>query len=211
MAPQSLTSRMTDQIVALGATPLLKAHGYRKSGRSFHVRAGEVLKVVAFQSSMWNMPDSARFTINLNVALPFFHEAFMGQPFPGNPASAVPIVGKRIGHLMPVRRDYWWELTPSSDVAQIASDVNQALSLYGIPFLDAEADVGKQIARLEAGQGLLGVPSSRQLSHAILLCYRGDHPRAAAVLRKLATENTHPGFGETIERIAGRLGLKEEL
>src|SRR5262249_25392749 len=116
MPIKSETSRLIDQIIATGPAPLLKERGYRQLARSFNAATDGLYKVVQFQSSMWNTPDSARFTSNLMIALPYFHEKWKGQPFPKNPGSAAPILSQRIGHLMPEKQDYWWKVTPKSNV-----------------------------------------------------------------------------------------------
>src|SRR5262245_21969112 len=130
---KSATSRVVDTIIALGPGPLLSSCGYRKFGRSFHVQDSAVFKIVQFQSSMWNTPRSGRFTVNLNIALPYYHEIWTGTPFPKNPGSGALIVQQRIGHLMPIKQDFWWKVTPKSNAARIGSAVASALRNYGLP------------------------------------------------------------------------------
>ena len=183
MAPQSETSRLIDSIIAAGPAALLKDRGFRKSARSFHAQAGDLFQVVQFQASMWNTPDSARFTINLNIVLPFFHEKWTGKPFPKNPGSAAPIITQRIGLLMAGKTDHWWEISPESDVPSVARDVSTALSTHGLPFLDQHTsldlllrEAGKKTAASRFGTNpdlcaaihplLSGQPRESRTSHA---------------------------------------------
>ena len=55
----------------------------RKVARSFFADTGGRSKIVQFQASMWNTPDSAEFTINLKIGWPYFHEIWAGLHFPG--------------------------------------------------------------------------------------------------------------------------------
>jgi hypothetical protein len=212
MPMKSETSRLIDQIIKTGPAPLLKEAGYRKLARSFHADAGGLFKVVQFQSSMWNTPDSARFTVNLNIALSYFHEKCMGEPFPKNPGSAAPVLSQRIGYLMPEQRDFWWEVTPKSDVDGIASHLTKALSEGGLPFLDRHANIQALTEAAEQAVERKGamhpMTMNPELGLAILLSFQGKAAEAARVLQDLAKNNTHAGFAETIAEIAERLELK---
>jgi hypothetical protein len=208
MPMKSETSRLIDQIIKTGPAPLLKEAGYRKLARSFHADAGGLFKVVQFQASMWNTPDSARFTVNLIITLPCFHEKCIGQPFPKNPGSAAPVLSQRIGDLMPERRDFWWEVAPTSDVGHIASHLTQALSEGGLPFLNRHANIQALTEAAERKGAMRLVPMNPELCLAILLSFQGKTAEAARVVQDLARNNTHAGFADTIAEIAGRLELK---
>jgi hypothetical protein len=157
---------------------------------------------------MWNTPDSAQFTVNLIITWPYFHEKWAGQPFPKNPGSGTPFLSQRIGHLIPEKQDFWWEVTPKSDIDRIASDVTRALSEVGLPFLDRHADLQvltEAAARKEARRGTVLSP---ELSLAILLVFQGKPADAARLVRELAAKNKLEGFADTIRLIARRLELK---
>jgi hypothetical protein len=51
------------------------------------------------------------------------------------------MVHKRIGHLMPVNRDYWWNFGPRSDLEEIAQDVVTACLRYGLPWLEEHSTI----------------------------------------------------------------------
>jgi hypothetical protein len=211
MPIKSETSRLIDRIIATGPAPRLKERGYRKLARSFHVQTDGLFKVVQFQASMWNTPDSARFTVNLMVALPYFHEKWTGLPFPKNPGSAAPVLSQRIGHLMPEQLDYWWEVTPKSNVERVATHVTKALTEGGLPFLDRHADIQVLTEAAERKDAKRRMAMNPELCLAILLSFQGKASKAARVVQELAASNTHEGFGETIRLIAKRLKLKTAI
>jgi hypothetical protein len=204
---KSVTSRLIDRIIASGPALLLKKAGYRKGARSFHLETGGLFKVIQFQASMWNTPNAAQFTANLNIVLPFFHEKWTGQPFPSNPASAAPVLSQRIGYLMPEQGDFWWELLPDSDVGRIATEVATVLSERGLPFLDEHANLEVVIEAVGRKDAIRRMVTNPDLGLAILLSYQGKHTKAARVIQELADKNTHEGFAETIRLIARRLKL----
>ncbi|MGH2374432.1 MAG: DUF4304 domain-containing protein [bacterium] len=74
MAGRSASSQVIEHVVRCVHRRLLRALGYHKVGRSFYLQTADPYsRVINFQSGMWNTPEDARFTINLNVALPFFY------------------------------------------------------------------------------------------------------------------------------------------
>jgi hypothetical protein len=208
MPIKSETSRLIDRIIATGPAPRLKERGYRKLARSFNAATDGLYKVVQFQASMWNTPDSARFTVNLMIALPYFHEKWTGQPFPKNPGSAAPVLSLRIGQLMPAKQDYWWEVTPKSNIEAIVSHVTNALTEYGLPYLDRHADILVLTDAAERKDAMRRMAVNPELCLAILLSFQGKATEARRVIQELAAGNTHEGFGNTIKRIARRLNLK---
>jgi hypothetical protein len=208
MPIKSETSRLIDRIIATGPVPLLKESGYRKLARSFHAETGGLFKVVQFQASMWNTPDSAQFTVNLVVTFPYFHEKWTGQPFPKNPGSAAPVLSQRIGHLMPEGLDYWWKVTPKSDIDRIALHVTKVLSEGGLPFLERHADIQVLVETAERKDAMRRMAMNPELCLAILLSFQDKPSEAARVVQELAKKNTHEGFADTIRLIARRLNLK---
>ncbi len=208
MAVKSPTSQSIDAVVELGPASLLKDCGYRKVGRSFNAESAELFKVVQFQSSMWNARESGQFTVNLKLVLPYYHEKWTGQPFPKNPASGAPIVEERIGWLMPVKRDFWWTITPKRNARRIGLQVTKALSEFGLPFLERHSDLESLVREADRYRTTHGVAANADLYLAILLTFQGKRSRAAQIVRELAEENTHAGFARTIEIVAQRLGLR---
>jgi Domain of unknown function (DUF4304) len=205
---KSETSRLIDAIIGLGASPLLKSLGYRKLARSFHAGAGELIKVVHCQSSMWNTPDTAQFTLNLNIVLPYFHEKWAGKPFPKNPGTAAPIVSQRIGFLMPGNLDLWWQIAPSTDPAGVAAQVSSALSKYALPYLDHHSDLNLLMKDAASNPKKHPLGYNTALCLAILHNYRGNQSKAERIVRELWSRNKLESFQETIKLIAQRLDLE---
>src|SRR5262249_51869663 len=211
MATKSASSRLIDRVIAIGPAPVLKAAGYRKVARAFYAEAGGLFKVVHFQASMWNTPDSGSFTVNLNIVLPYFHEKWTGRAFARNPGSAQPVITKRIGHLTPERCDRWWEVTPKSNVDRVAAHVARAVSQRGLPFLDEHASVGALTQAVQHKDAMRTMLMSPELGLAILLRFQGKLSRATRVVQELARRNKYESFANTIRLIAGRLRLKVAL
>jgi hypothetical protein len=207
MTTKSPSSKAIDSVIQNHVKPFLKAEGFRKSARSFHRAKGEVIQVVNFQASMWNTPEGARFTINLNIVLPAFHEKWTGKPVPKNPSSAAAVCAYRIGLLMPEGKDHWWEVTPDSDTVSISREVADAIKEIGLPFLDKASELEYLLIKLQAEAHFPGIVMNKSLAAAILLSCMNRYEEARETIGALRERNTHAGFGETIERVAARLGL----
>ncbi len=154
---------------------------------------------------MWNTPDAAEFTVNLNVVLPAFHERWTGTPMPTNPASAAPICSYRIGLLMEDRRDCWWKVTPESDTETISRQVAEVIRTIGLPALNQAADLEWLLTKLRAEERFSGIVTNQTLAAAILLAYLGQMPEALQTIRQLRQRNKHAGFAKTISTIEARL------
>ncbi|MCZ7644958.1 MAG: hypothetical protein M5U26_06695 [Planctomycetota bacterium] len=109
---------------------------------------------------------------------------------------------------MPEKQDYWWEVTPKSNVDRIASHVAKALSDGGLPFLDRHADFQVLTETAERKNAMKLMARNPELCLAILLSFQGKASEATRVIQELAARNTHEAFGETIQLIAQRLKLK---
>src|SRR5439155_20829431 len=110
-----------------GPAAPLKSLGYKKIGRTFFKVDDGLYKVIGTQADKWNSPEKARFTFNLNVVLPFFHETYLGKPFPRDPGTAAWLTTERIGFVTPENRDLWWTVTPGKENPAVAESVTAAL------------------------------------------------------------------------------------
>ncbi|MCP4964998.1 MAG: DUF4304 domain-containing protein [bacterium] len=124
------------EIVDTGVAPVLKANGYRRKRRHWMLQLEDATRTLNVQSSNSNWLDPGRFTINLGLA----HHDLEGRPegfATWDDISGIPI---RIGHVMPVRRDYWWELSEDDDFGAVAAEVEEALTRYALPWLGRCSD-----------------------------------------------------------------------
>ncbi len=207
MTSKSLSSKTVDAVILGEVKSFLKSEGFRKSGRTFHRQKGEMIQVVNFQTTWLNTPDDARFTVNLNVVLPFYHEKWTGQPLPRNPGNAAAICSRRLGHLLPEGTDRWWTVTPSTDGVSVSREVAELIRSVGLPYLTKASDLQFLCEKLGSDKHFPGMLMSQSLAFAILLCYLGRKDEARHVLDETRRKNRIDGFGKTIDAIQERLGL----
>jgi Domain of unknown function (DUF4304) len=144
----STTQAMLKVVVAAFA-PALKAAGYRKQGARFREEVSPtVVRLVNVQSSAWNMGSDGNFTVNLGVYHRDFEALHDACPVVDSPLVQHCSVQQRLGHLMPVRTDYWWSFDSKTDLVALGSEVASAWAKYGKKWLDTNST-------LEGARGFL--------------------------------------------------------
>jgi hypothetical protein len=127
---QDLYKRMLREDVA----PALRHLGMKGSAGNFALPDPDHYLLVGFQSSRSNTAEAVRFTVNLAVisknAWKQGWQSWWGKPS----ATAQGPVGTyvRLGELMPVHDDVWWELAPDTDPAGLAAEVVRAIEQFGL-------------------------------------------------------------------------------
>lgn len=208
MTPKSQISVTVDAALRHAVTPLLKAHSYRKAGRTYHDQRAPVVTVINFQSSTWNNPDSARFTINLRITFPFYHTTRSGTPYPNNPSNADAFVNRRIGFTMPEARDYWWSVTADTEPTSLGTAVSKIIDEHAIPFLDRHADLAFIRDILQKDDQVLNHGSNRHIDLAILHAYNGDIDEATSLIDEqlsVAKANNNSAYERNLLGVLGRL------
>jgi Domain of unknown function (DUF4304) len=180
---QTESSKNIEAVIAAGAAPHLKLLGYRKAGRRFYILSQDSVAHIRFQASQWNNPDKASFTINLSRYFPAI-ALKNGDPVEVDPTrQRLMHVGIRIGHLLPVQKDYWWSISSARQVDAVAEDVVAALRDFGLPYLE-ETNSLEGVAKLSGAiPGILSAPTRSKASALSLL---GREAEAQAVLAELS-------------------------
>jgi hypothetical protein len=128
-----------EQIVRWGLSPRLKAAGYQKSGRSFRLAAPRAIKVTNLEASWTNVASEGKFTVNVAVYFPEAVDLQGVHQVTDRPTVKDCVVQQRIGLLLPVRTDHWWEVDDSTDLDSLALEVGLAWEEAGKPWLDEHA------------------------------------------------------------------------
>jgi hypothetical protein len=141
-----------------GLSPVLRQDGFVRHSLNFSRTAGEALQVINIQLNRYNSNESGSFTMNIGVYFERIAKLLPGTfPMPANPKEPNCIVRTRVGTLMPNATDFWWTVTPQTDVTALAKEVGTAYSKYAIPWL----------ARLETVSALATTkPGKHEVRHA---------------------------------------------
>jgi len=173
-----------DEIVGLALAGLLKKNGFRKSGRTWHKSVSDDWQIVNVQASAANSSEQGKFVVNLGVYCAQVAD-LAGQKRPEKfPKEFETTVRERLGSLA-YKYDHWWTVEPSSNLNEIASDVESKMQALGLHWLDAHLDVAKIAAHLQES------PSLHALSAAWLAWGKREAVRQyeAAIAARPAAKN----------------------
>ena len=135
-------AKKIDEIINLELKALMKSHGFKKKARNFYKELnGGVFLLVNVQGSMYNDNQDARYTVNLGVFFPEIYEMVGFGNIGAIPSIPDCSISKRIGHLKTERTDYWWQLTPASNLQHLASDLSNSVEQYGLPWLQNNSSI----------------------------------------------------------------------
>jgi hypothetical protein len=163
---------------------------------------------VHFQASQWGSSDEGQLTINLVVTSETIYKGWTGHSLPRNPACAAFPIQQRIGALMPQRRDHWWPVSGTTDVATLGQEVMHALVTYALPFFAEFPDSNSLLGQLRENKALPGLTSAqRPLIHAMLAKSLGFPQEATAQVRKAFEDAGASPFKATVEVVGQRIGV----
>lgn len=137
-----------DEIIKLGLADFLKTQGYKKSGRNWHKPIQNNWLIVNVQASSGNIGSKGKFTINLGV----YHAeiaTLAGQAsIDGKPKEYDSTVRERIG-ILAYGQDRWWVVDSTSNLEEIAAEVVEKMSSFGIPWLNSHIEASQISAALK--------------------------------------------------------------
>jgi hypothetical protein len=121
-------------------------------------RQGSILRVIRhgnaglieFQKSTKSSRDKIIFTVNLAVICGALLEP--GQPSLEKARCTNAHLRQRIGMLMPGRQDKWWEISESTAVDALTSEVSEVIASDGAPFVVRYLDVNELVALWASGK-----------------------------------------------------------
>ena len=137
----SITSEKIDYIIKVGLHPTLKREGFIKSSRTFRRARLNCTQIVNVQGSWTNYREEGQFTINLAVYFPEAARLHGQFKITNRPTIMDCMIDQRIGVLMPIRQDYWWDFDSKTDLDKIAKEVVSACMDFGLPWLERHSTI----------------------------------------------------------------------
>jgi hypothetical protein len=193
------------QIVKSHIAPGLKSRGFRKDRYLWSLQQDELVQFVALQSSRWSHGDEGEFTFNLGVHWPTPYEDLIGARLPYHY-----LFWRRIGWLIPLQKDYWWNVSRASDLDAIGRQVIETVTGFGLPALDQfrSPDKVREHLRARVPEDLCRYNPMRLLIMEAKLGQLGDFRQAWEFARKI---DCHAEDAERVEALAQRLIMDYRL
>jgi len=145
-----------DEVIKLGLADILKANGYKKTGRNWHKPIRNNWLIVNVQASSGNIGGEGKFTINLGVYQAEIAALAGDSPINGKPKEYESTISERLG-ILAYGRDHWWLVNRASSLKEIAADVVEKMGSFGIPWLNSHSEASQISAALENSPSLHAV------------------------------------------------------
>lgn len=192
--PVNHSSDLIDKLVKDHVKPVLKELGFKHKGSTFFRKNGELTEVIAPQKSKWNNAQEAKFTFNLGVYWPYVQELL------GRPCETLPpkeddcTLRQRLGPLFDENRDFWWIITPESDIVQIGSEVAQKIKVFALPWLSRATTLNE------------AVKMSDTTCASVFHVMKGERAKASALIEGAINKNKHAKA--FLRSLGAKLGLE---
>jgi len=138
-------SENIDAMVRSGLAPFLKTFGFRRRGNSFARPFAYGFDVFGVQKNPWGTKQATSFTVNLGICWPRA-QGLLGRPIGGMPfTDSHCTVFRRVGWVMPERRDFWWRVKADTSLDSVQLDLLERVDRYVIPWFDWGHDITHSI------------------------------------------------------------------
>jgi hypothetical protein len=182
--------------------------GWRRKAPHLIRESAGVIHGIHFQASQFGSAEEGRFTINLVVTEPRIYQAWTRRPLPANPATAHYPVQQRIGCMLPAHRDHWWEISSSTDLSTVQSEVLDLLRVAESDFFIQFSSLETMLERLRKHGTLPGLHGRQGgVTHGLIAAILGHTTEAETVLRQEVASSTVPGFTYNIREAAKHVGI----
>ena len=192
----SETAKRIDNVIKLSFADLMKRHGFKKSGRTWHKHQDDDWLIVNVQASSGNTGNQGKFTINLGVYSFKVARAAGQREIKGKPKEYDSTIRERLG-VLAYGRDHWWVVDPHSELDDISSDLVKIMEEFGLPWLDSHVDVSN------IAEALKRQPSIESAAAALL-----SGNKAAAVERLQNAIRSRPAAAKRLQSWASKVGLE---
>jgi len=139
------TRERYDEMIKTELGVELRTLGFKRRRNAFFRKTDQGWTLVDFQASQFGTREEVSFTINLGVSFVELQADEGGAPSLGRA-----LIRERIGRLLDASGDIWWNLDPDSDVAAVATTINDAVTREAIPWLDARASLAQLLSAARA-------------------------------------------------------------
>jgi hypothetical protein len=104
----------------------LKLTQWQRKSNTFYLIKGDIIALIDFQKSKSSNKNEIKFTINLGIASNSIRR------FQGHDTTRIVQIEdchwkNRVGFLMPMNKDYWWEISENTSIRSLTTDIIQII------------------------------------------------------------------------------------
>ena len=184
-------------------TPVLSAHGFRRSGLTWNRRLPGIVHVLNIQVSRWSDEEQVHFTVNIGVSVEQVWRICRDKPVPKTVRESDCFPRSRVSYVMDSVRDIWWVLGTPADVERTGIEIQDILLNKCIPFLSKQDSLGGIVA--VADDPALRRMPVEQLSYAILKHLTGARAEARQILDAWLADEKRQAWHDCVRGVRERL------
>jgi hypothetical protein len=132
-------SDVVDGIIAPIISECCKPFGYTRKRRDFYRSTNDCICITNIQTSSSSTASAGKITLNLGIYFPNIASLVGGREGLSTPKESDCTLRSRIGSLMPLVPDKWWEVTAENSEV-VASDICSVWVAFGEPWLTQNSD-----------------------------------------------------------------------
>ena len=189
-----------------GIDKFLKSIGFSKEGNNYYAQKYLNWELINFQKSK-NSNATIKFTINLGICS---NSVYNYSRNVVNKCSDIDECHwkKRIGFLLPINADYWWEINEETSIEQLINDIATIISTIAIPEMEnyASDESLENIWLNNKSEGLTELERYIYLTTLLKINHRKSLMPIVLELKKFARGRT---FEITVEEHLKVLGIHE--
>ncbi|WP_435166212.1 DUF4304 domain-containing protein [Paenibacillus glycanilyticus] len=205
--PKEMFKKMVTEIA-----PLFKERGFKKKNATFVKESREIVQIVHFAPSSWNLPDYYSFTLDIAIfSKPYF--IILNRNQPNNwfsYQSYRPIIAGDLRHLLENGfRHPDYNIIESTDIYSMAQNIIDNLVTLVFPYLDNLNNSDDVINEIEKQIVVEEGPRVSQFDLIPLYCTIGNKYKSQeALIIAWNIKIDNPNYYEMLKEFAQTLGLK---
>ncbi|MCW3466636.1 DUF4304 domain-containing protein [Chitinophaga nivalis] len=160
----------------------LKSNNWKKQGKTFYFSQDNNWGLINFQNSTDNQ-EEILFTINLAVSSTVLRK-FEDKDLTKMPGIVRCHWTERIGFLMPVNKDFWWEIDATTDLLALSREIIEILVQKGIPEIKKHMSDHALIAHWIRGESK-GLTDFQRMVNLVILLKHEHHPLLIDYIKEL--------------------------
>lgn len=120
--------------IVKGIAVVIKSYGFVRKGNTFYLSRSGNWAILNFQKSKTQTHGQISFTINIGILSSKVREFLANDttPFPRLDLDDCHWK-KRIGHMLPQKQDYWWNIGPDTSLEKVREEIVNIINTIVLP------------------------------------------------------------------------------
>jgi len=182
-------SEKFNQLVSKGVAPLLKEHGFVRSGLNFRREGDDTIALITIQKSRKSSKDHILFTINLGIASRLLLRFYLVKYGVTKLSLEDCHWRRRLGLLTAAEEDVWWSIVEETSIDDLGKLLCGYIEKFAIPEIDRYRSDRSLCDLWLTGRSPGLTNYQRLMNLTVLIKVLGPESKKAMVLEELRRES----------------------